>query len=471
MTQWDDFDCTLATTLGELPPPEDTVRDVTPWRAAMGRIVTGLCLTCFTLNFLYLQYLLPAIGIVQLYLGLRSLRNANRWFHFSWYCSICKVILLFINSTLLATPYGDFLAIPRIVLQTGTTLALLLMCRQGLRQAAREVEHPNRRDPFLWAAVWYGVILALALFWPDPGWPVAIAAVYAFYRIIKCLGHVTEELEDWGYAVRTAPVRLDSGRLQLITYGALLALILAASVLSCRLPLAGTEIEQNFDSSETAAVQAKLADLGFPEEVSEKLLPEDLLSLKDTVKFGSNYSELYLYNSDGFQSEAYAFQLPDGNVRYVHFFAPVDHSGFWRCGVKLDASAEITDAACRLFYEKDGRTIAASLFPEGITEDHGISYFGDAYETYSASFPAFSWPWGTSQRQGYVIFTTEQAANPKTVLDECLTYGEDSFLRYPYPSDSSCQNTWRSSTHGYYGMGYGLVYKADEEWTLANETP
>ena len=107
-----------------------------------------------------------------------------------------------------------------------------------------------------------------------------------------------------------------------------MALILAASALSCRLPLAGTGIEQNFDSSETAAVQAKLADLGFPEEASEKLLPEDLLSLKDTVKFGSNYSELYLYNSEGFQSEAYAFQLPDGNVRYVHFFAPVDHSGF-----------------------------------------------------------------------------------------------------------------------------------------------
>ena len=76
MTQWDDFDCALATTLSELLPPEDTIRDVTPWRTAMGRIVTGLCLTCFTLNFLYLQYLLPAIGIVQLYLGLRSLRNA-----------------------------------------------------------------------------------------------------------------------------------------------------------------------------------------------------------------------------------------------------------------------------------------------------------------------------------------------------------------------------------------------------------
>lgn len=470
MTQWDDFDCALATTLSELLPPEDTIRDVTPWRTAMGRIVTGLCLTCFTLNFLYLQYLLPAIGIVQLYLGLRSLRNANRWFHFSWYCSICKVFLLFINSVLLATPYGDFLSIPRVVLQTGTTLAMLLMCRQGVRQASLEVEHPDRRDPFLWAAVWYGVILVLALLWPNPGWMAAIATVYAFYRIIKSLGHVTEELEDCGYAVQTAPVRLDSGRFQLIAYGALLALVLAVSALSCRLPLSGTEIEQNFDSSKTDAVQSKLAKLGFPEELSEKLLPEDLLSLEGTVRFGSNGSELCLYNSDGFQSEAYTFQMPDGNVRCVHFFAPVD-GGFWRCGVTIQANAGITDASCRLLYEKNGQSFAAALFPEDTTEDHGIDYFGDEYQTYTASFPAFSWPWAASQRQGYVIFTAEQDANPKTVLDECLTYGEDEFLRYPYPSGSSCQNTWRSSTHGYYGIGYGLVYKADEEWTLANERP
>ena len=32
------------------PPPAYT--DVTPWRRAMARVLTGLCLTCVTLNFL-----------------------------------------------------------------------------------------------------------------------------------------------------------------------------------------------------------------------------------------------------------------------------------------------------------------------------------------------------------------------------------------------------------------------------------
>ena len=78
--RWDEFDCSIATSLSELPPPEEAVREVTPFRDAVARIVLGLCLTSFTLNLWYLQYLLPAVGAVQIYLGFRALRNNNRWF-------------------------------------------------------------------------------------------------------------------------------------------------------------------------------------------------------------------------------------------------------------------------------------------------------------------------------------------------------------------------------------------------------
>ena len=110
MTQWDDFDCTLATALSELPPSEETVRDVTPWRTAMDQIILGLCLTCFTLNGWYLQYILPAVGSLLIYFGFRTLRQSNCWFRRAWYISTCKVILLYISMVLDATPFAD--AIP-----------------------------------------------------------------------------------------------------------------------------------------------------------------------------------------------------------------------------------------------------------------------------------------------------------------------------------------------------------------------
>ena len=109
--RWDDFDCALATSLSELPPPEETVRTVTPFRSAMGKVVAGLCLTCFTLELWYLQYLLPALGAILTVLGFRSLRNNNRWFKLCWIISIYEAILLYTVFLLSATPFLESLAL------------------------------------------------------------------------------------------------------------------------------------------------------------------------------------------------------------------------------------------------------------------------------------------------------------------------------------------------------------------------
>ena len=82
------------------------------------------------------------------------------------------------------------------------------------------------RDPLLWAAVWYAVLITLALFWPKPGWVTFFLMAFAFYRIVKSLYAITAELEDWGCSVRAAPVRLSGGQLQLAYYTSLLALVL-----------------------------------------------------------------------------------------------------------------------------------------------------------------------------------------------------------------------------------------------------
>ena len=48
--------------LGEIVPGEGVVEEVNPWREPIGRIAAGMALTGITLNFLYLQYLLPTLG-------------------------------------------------------------------------------------------------------------------------------------------------------------------------------------------------------------------------------------------------------------------------------------------------------------------------------------------------------------------------------------------------------------------------
>lgn len=130
---------------------------------SIGRIVLGLCLTCFTLNFACLQYILPAIGTANLYLGFRALRKNNVWFQFGWICSICKVTLLYLSLVLNATPYADIFPVSRTVLQAAATLLLFAALRQALRQAAAELGQTSQKDPVLWALLWYLLIIFLAL--------------------------------------------------------------------------------------------------------------------------------------------------------------------------------------------------------------------------------------------------------------------------------------------------------------------
>jgi hypothetical protein len=56
------FDRSLSEELDGLPPSDDTAAAVTPWGCALDRITAGLVLTSFTLHFLWLQFLLPAVG-------------------------------------------------------------------------------------------------------------------------------------------------------------------------------------------------------------------------------------------------------------------------------------------------------------------------------------------------------------------------------------------------------------------------
>ena len=56
------FDELLREDAAALPPPADG--EITPWRTAMDRILWGMGLTTITLNFLWLDVLLPAIGAV-----------------------------------------------------------------------------------------------------------------------------------------------------------------------------------------------------------------------------------------------------------------------------------------------------------------------------------------------------------------------------------------------------------------------
>ena len=135
----DDFDRHIMEELSQIPPAE--LPRFTPWRPAMDRIVVGTALLTFRFQFFYLQYLLPLLGAVLVYLGYRSLRLENRWFRLGWLLSALLLASHMALDVLAATPVMAMLAASPAVdgtltwLLQGASLLMLLALWRGPGQS------------------------------------------------------------------------------------------------------------------------------------------------------------------------------------------------------------------------------------------------------------------------------------------------------------------------------------------------
>ena len=98
-----EFEAMLGAGLPDLPP-EGIVEEVTPWKRAWNRVLVGMALSTVTLNFWLLDTILPAVGVVLMLLGFRSLRRENRWFRSCFVLTLLRAVhfflLLLLNTTI-----------------------------------------------------------------------------------------------------------------------------------------------------------------------------------------------------------------------------------------------------------------------------------------------------------------------------------------------------------------------------------
>ena len=450
MTQWDDFDCTLATALSELPPSEETVRDVTPWRTAMDQIILGLCLTCFTLNGWYLQYILPAVGSLLIYFGFRTLRQSNCWFRRAWYISTCKVILLYISMVLDATPFADAIPIGWMVPSIAMTFALFLCFHLGLTQAAREVDQTPQRRPALWATVWYAVLVLMALFVPDIRWLGVIPSLVAFVCIIRSMLYVKEELENWGYAVRAAPVKIGCGWFSALYLASLLLAVLLTAAASNHIAM--PSCEQAFDSSETAAIQVKLQGLGFPEDLLDRLPDEELLRLEDAYycsvhRDGGEAETGSKRGVKAIRFDTVYVQTAPHTIRVYEFFNFQEDTlrSNFRTMTMLEPtrSAQVSDITGGLTWTMNG-TAYRSQLPIS-RQAYESMFFGSS----TLSSAIFSYPFFSEDRAGYMAYTSYEEDDVNLTCSVLRAYLTTYRNFYPYGklTTDTFQTDWYAQSY------------------------
>lgn len=446
----DELDLLLEEEMSAAVPSEEMLESVNPWYTPILYIVWGLILNGITLQFLYLQYILPTIGIVLSYLGFRTLRRNGKAFRLAWAISLTELIWHSVFMGLAATPYlpeGDWVY-GLALASTAARLVQLLALRAGVRGVFRKAGVTPEGDPLKSVAVWQVVMLAMA-FSPLANSTLAvIAALIAFIVIVRALFRLGGELGQAGYCFEAAPVRVSGGRLGRCYFFGCVLLVVVGSILVNHTP---PEAEVKPENGLAAERQALVA-LGLPEEFAADLSDEHVRALEgafhcsysqDLLRFGSDYGSDSIYDGTNAPERppavsAYAgkpntllatsnyIELPGYRMAVlVRFEWGKDGKAYWGDAFSLnddsDFGSELIGGA--LLYEKSGQTYTAPILrlESGMVTYTG--FFGTT--THWKTTGSVSFPFGAKRQRGYVLYVMQ--------LDADRAFGGTGMMYYHAP--------------------------------------
>ena len=415
------FDLLLYQGAAQLPPEAVGQKPPTPWREPLWRVCWGLALTTITLNFLYLQYILPALGVVLLYLGFRALWRENGWFQLGYGLSALLLLGRGTVTVLQATPATQWLSsqygsLVGVALSLGAWLLYFALWR-GLKGVFRKGGQTPRTRSAGGLVVWYGLVLLLALV--DSAGPLIWLLLLLWVLLLRGLYRTSRALDQAGYAIAPAPVRFSEQRVILVWLGLLLAAVLTCLFLFRRFPVnaSPTRLEAGQET-----LRAELVDLGFPEEVLADLTDEEVALLEgaDSVVIQENFSSPASAGWDsadalelqGLNATFLMVTLPSGRAGFVYWFS-WDQPPRSRLtdglevlpSMDFDSQSMRASPKGRLLWQQDGQTLQAELAParSGSVTSSSPVIWGD----YSCFDVYVSLPDQGTNIRGYLVWTLD----------------------------------------------------------------
>ena len=480
-----EFDSLLENSVSELPP-EDVVTDVTPWKKAMNRVLIGMALSAITLNFLCLDYILPAIGMVLSILGFRTLRRENQWFGVCFVITLLRAAYLLpsliLNTTIYhggvyASAIGSVLSVSNI----GLLFALFFCLRSGLRAVQQKVDLTPHAGGAVALIVWYALLCALALIQYN-GYVIAGAMIVGYIFIIRSLFKLSKELDEAGYAIQTAPARVSDR--------AIVTGVVAVLLVGCACGyLFGDSYDMAWEAlnaeehSEVQGIKEALIERGFPEHILNDMSAEDIAACEGAVQVlvdvhdhpvnegrvvetkkpgepGSGATWVIhrttVYDVKELRITGVAVELPGEREswRIIHHFEWTTNPGFfgtesiqlWPAYNNGKGWGSAGDVTGRVLYDKDGSSYVAPYhFLGKETFTSSSMFFGESTST--DVFVAFSLPNSGVRQRGYVSYPIIEMQDG-WITDAWINYTHQvSRLQYPVMTamEKRMTNTWREA--------------------------
>lgn len=460
-----EFDTILQNSLPETPP-ENIVHEVTPWRKAVKRILVGLALTTFTLNLWNLDYILSTAGMILTLLGFRTLRRENGWFRACYVITAIRTAYKIANLILDATIYRGAIeetTVMRILgaISIGLSIAVLFCFWRGFAAILRKAELPDRAGSAAALFVWYLIALVFALLPIDP-LIVIIGFFISYIFILRSLFKLSRKLDETGYNIQTAPVRI-SDRVVVSVILIPLAVGIACGYLFCNsLPMDWSE-QTVYEDTKVEAIQNDLIRLGFPEDVLNDLTEEDILACEgalqvyveeEDIPFNNGRKEIKtithggvvlrnevstIYDAYEMHATGVAVKLSDAPERWklFHHFRWNINPGFYGSeNIRIQAAYQLVwwnaDGAPsgQVLFDRDGVTYTAPYYElDNTKQAYKAHIFGDQIS--SNIWATFSLPQKGENQRGYVSYSIvgeKSDINFRHVMD--YTH-QRNFLQYP----------------------------------------
>ena len=478
-----DFEAMLAQSVPDVPP-EEIVAEVTPWRRAMNRILFGMALCAITLNFLCLNYILPAIGTVLLLLGFRTLRRENRWLGGCFAVTVIHAVYFFATLVLNTTILQSAVFTPAVTAALTAVYAVLLLALyfcfwRGLLAVQKKAGLPAQTGGALALIVWYALVCVLAAV-HYTGWIVPIAMLIGYGCILRSLCRLSGALDEAGYAIAPGPVRV-TDRCLVLVIAAVLGIGCTLGYLFGGSYRMGWQPVDTSAQTQTAAIRQQLLDLGFPEAVLNDLTPEDIAACDGALRIVTKTEDYPVNDGRNVLCEAYnekneryyvqdtvydvkelrltsvGVQLPGAQEtwRVYHHFLWTTDPGF--CGTEVlqiwpadenmqDGWRFAGDVTGRVLYDRGGQTFTASYHTLGRqTYTADSVFFGQ--RTNTDLFAPFSMPRHAESARGYVAYSTT-AVQSGCLLNSWINYThQQSWLQYPVVTamEKRLTTTWGDS--------------------------
>ncbi|MBE6568812.1 MAG: hypothetical protein E7658_01170 [Ruminococcaceae bacterium] len=462
-----DFDTMLESAMSELPP-DDIVEEVTPWRKSMRRVIIGLGLTSLTLNFWCLNYILPVIGMVFLFLGYRTLRRANGWFMGCYVLTLLRLVTWFPSLIWDATIYN------RILTESSSSvflIAISLILRfighiclwQGIKAVQRKAGLEEHAGGAVGLIVWFLVLTVLAMIGYS-GIIIGLGVIVAYICILRSLWTLARDMDEAGYMIDASPVHLPDWCVTLIIGGILAIGLTLAYTFGGSYDMDWQPMEVSGDE-EAAEVRAHLAELGFPEEILRDMTDADVLECKGAIRVVTEVRNHALNdgrrvqekkkNADGYYSfhtytvydvkelqiTGVAVELPTEREHWkiIHHFRWTSHPGYfgteciqlWPAYHLSKGWGQASDFTGQVLYDKDGVTYTSPYISLGEETFTSTSMFW-GQSTSTDVFAEFSMPDDGEAQRGYVSYTIKEMQDG-WLVDAWINYTHGlSWRQYPF---------------------------------------